>query len=249
MSSSSAPNTGGFLPGNARVVLGVSSPGPSEMTINEIEGRKVAELGKDTELAFWARVRAKAQAKARQILEEAMVEAEAIREQARQEGLAQGQAQALQACEAQVAVMGGTLAGLLQGLEAERPALWERHRQEFTALLRLGVEKTLHTALDASRMEVLGNLLDQAVELLDTRAGFTVRVHPQDEQAVGQLLEQARLAHPALGPWRVKADPSLAAGGVRLESDAGVVDNCVDTRFAQIADLLERVRFSGDAPE
>jgi flagellar assembly protein FliH len=245
--SSSSPGTAAdsvFLPGNARVVMGAGMAGPSEMTINEIEGNKTPVLDENTELAFWARVRAKAQSKAREILNQAMAEAENIRQQARQEGLAQGLADAQQACQAELAAVGATLAGVLEGLEGERPALWARHRQEFAALLKLSVEKTLHTELDERRREILHNLLEQAIELLDTRSGFTVFVHPDDEAAVAPLLEEARKGHPGLGPWRIKSDPTLTSGGVRLESEAGMVDNTLDTRFQQISELLDRVEFS-----
>jgi len=243
---SSSDPAQGLLPGNARVVMGIGGNGPTEMTVHEIEGAKTQTLDEKTELEFWARVRSKAQAKAREILEQAMVEAEAVRAQAHQEGLAQGLAEAAQVNEARMAAMGATLAGTMQGLEGERAALWAVHREEFATLLRLAVEKTLHTELSERRREILSNLLDQSIDLMDTRKGFTVLVHPQDEEAVAQLLEEAKKAHLGLGPWRVKGDVSLTAGGVRLESDAGIVDNAVDTRFEQIAELLAHISF-GDA--
>ena len=245
MSSSEAglPPEEVFLPGNARVVMGSGENGPAEMTVHEIEGTKTQTLDAKTELEFWARVRAKAQAKAREILAQAMAEADAIREQARQEGLAQGLAQAGQARKDEMAVMGGKLAGLMAGLEAERPRLWASHRAEFAELLKLAVEKTLHVELSERRREVLAALIGQSVEILDTRHGFTVVVNPADEAPARELLEQAKAAHPNLGGWRVKTDPAMTPGGVRLESGAGMVDNTLDSRFQQISELLERVSF------
>ncbi|MBI4960165.1 MAG: flagellar assembly protein FliH [Desulfovibrio sp.] len=240
--------TGAFLPGNARVVMSVGSAGPSEMTVHEIEGTKIQVLDEQTELAFWARVRAKAHAKPKDILGQALAEAEVIREQARQEGLAQGLADSRQACQAELAGMGANLAGLLESLEKERQALWGKHRQEFASLLKLAVEKTLHTELSLRHHEILGNLMDQAIELLDTRAGFTILVNPSDEAATAQLLEEAKKVHPTLGAWRIKTDPNMAPGGVRLESEAGMVDNTLDTRFEQISDLLDRVEFNDGQP-
>jgi len=138
MSLSSAIQEGGaFLPGNARVIMGAGMAGPSEMTVHQIEGNKSQVLDEKTELAFWARVRSKAQAKAKEILAQAQADAEIIREQARQDGLQQGLTDATQACQTHLAGLGQTLAGMLAGLEAERAALWARHRQEFAALLKL----------------------------------------------------------------------------------------------------------------
>jgi len=240
--------SGGFLPGNARVIMGAGDSGPSEMTVHEIEGTKTQVLDANTELEFWARVRAKAQAKAKEILNQAMADAEALREQARQEGLAQGLAEAQKSCQDQITVMSGKLTQLLAAIQADRANLWISHRQEFAELLKLSVEKTLRVELTERRQEVLGALLDQAVDILDTRSGFTVVVHPEDDQAVSSLLEAAKSAHPALGGWRVKTDQAMTPGGVRLESDAGMVDNTLDSRFEQIADLLERVEFSEAQP-
>lgn len=246
MSSSdeAGDSTGGFLPGNARVILSAGSKGPSEMTVLEMEGTKKQELDENAEQAFWDRVRAKAQAKAQEILSQAMAEAEVLREQARQQGFVQGLEQAKAQCDAQAQALGQQLSHMLAGLENERHALWTMHRQEFAALLRLAVEKTLHTELSEHRQEILGNLLEQAVELLDTKNGFTVVVAPEDEPAAHELLTRAKEVHPGLGPWRVRPDPGLAGGGVRLESEAGLVDNTVGPRYAQIAELLAHTEFT-----
>lgn len=247
-SSSSALELGNLVPGNTRVLIGAGASGPSEMTVHEMEGNRSQVLDQSAELKFWARVRARAQAKAKDILNHAMADAEAMREQARQEGLAQGLAEAQAACQAHMNGLGQTLAGMLAGLEGERGNLWAAHRQDFAALLKLCVEKTLHTELSARRQEVLANLMDQSIELLDTRAGFTVLVNPDDEAPVRALLEEARNVHPNLGQWRLKIDPAIAMGGLRLESEAGMVDNTLDTRFAQVAELLGQVEFSDVQP-
>ena len=247
-SSSSALELGNPVPGNTRVLISAGAAGPSEMTVHEMEGNRSQVLDQSAELQFWARVRARAQAKAKEILNQAMAEAEALREQARQDGLAQGLAEAQGACQAHMEGLGQTLGGMLAGLEAERGNLWALHRQDFTTLLKLCVEKTLHVELSARRQEVLGCLLDQSIELLDTRAGFTVVVNPEDEATVRTLLDEAASVHPGLGQWRLKTDPALAMGGVRLESEAGMVDNTVDARFDQVADLLDRVEFSDAQP-
>ncbi len=248
MSSSSALELGNLVPGNTRVFIGAGEAGPSEMTVHEMEGNRSQVLDHNAELHFWSRVRAKAQAKAKEILNQAMLEAEVLREQARQEGLAQGLAEAQGACQAHMDGLGQSLAGMLSSLESERVNLWAAHRQDFATLLRLFVEKTLHLELSERRQEALGNLLEQSIELLDTRSGFTVVVNPEDDAPVRTLLEEAKNVHPALGAWRVKTDPAIIMGGVRLESDAGMVDNAVDSRFEQVADLLSRVEFSDAQP-
>jgi flagellar assembly protein FliH len=246
MSSSEALDLGAALPGDARVILGMGQHGRNEMTVLEMEGEKPSGLDAKTELDFWARVRAKAQAKAKQIIAQAMDEAQALKEQARQEGLAAGLEQAKSLAETQMAEAGRVLAGMLAGLQGERQNLWAGYRQEFVVLLKLAVEKTLRAELSERRQEVLAGLLEQGLELLDTQDGFCVVVHPDDEAKVRELLAEAQKAQPNLTCWRVKTDPGLVQGGLRLESSAGLVDNSVGARFVQVGEILDRVEFSGD---
>jgi flagellar assembly protein FliH len=246
MSLSDGLALGTALPGNARVIRGLGQDGPAEMTVLEIEGTKPMVLDAKTELDFWSRVRGKAQAKAKEIMAQAMDEAQAIREQARQEGLAAGLEQAKSLAEAQMAEAGRVLGGLLSGLQGERQNLWAGYRQEFAALLRLAVGKTLRAELSDRRHEVLAGLLEQALELLDAQDGFTAVVHPGDEAQARVLLTEAQKAQPDLDRWKIKTDPELSQGGLRLESSSGLVDNTVSTRFAQVSEILDRLEFSGE---
>jgi flagellar assembly protein FliH len=61
-----------------------------------------------------------------------------------------------------------------------------------------------------------------------------VLVHPDDHSLVAQGCEEALAARGA----RLLAHPSVARGGCRVESDAGVIDALVATRWNQATQAL-----------
>ena len=63
---------------------------------------------------------------------------------------------------------------------------------------------------------------------------ITVLVHPDDQALVAQGSEEALAARGA----RLLAQPTVARGGCRVESDAGVIDAQVATRWAQATQAL-----------
>jgi flagellar assembly protein FliH len=63
---------------------------------------------------------------------------------------------------------------------------------------------------------------------------ITVLVHPDDHGLVAQGCEEALAARGA----RLLAQPAVARGGCRVESDAGVIDAQVATRWALAVQAL-----------
>ena len=63
---------------------------------------------------------------------------------------------------------------------------------------------------------------------------ITVLVHPDDHALVAQGCEEALAARGA----RLLANPAVARGGCRVESDAGVIDAQIATRWTQAAQAL-----------
>jgi flagellar assembly protein FliH len=200
---------------------------------------------------YWRRIREKAQAVATEIVARARVEAEVLRRQAMQEGLAEGSRQAEAGCTSRMAEMGRTFAAALAGVESQGKRIWKAQAQDIVALLRIAVEKTLRVELDDRREEILAALLEQALDLIDCRSGFTVLVNPADEPMMTGLLGAARESRAGFGSldrWQVKTSQDIAPGGLILETDHGMVDNTVPSRFADVAKLLDQLDVSFDGP-
>jgi flagellar assembly protein FliH len=63
---------------------------------------------------------------------------------------------------------------------------------------------------------------------------ITVLVHPDDHALVAQGCEEALAARGA----RLLAQPAIARGGCRVESDAGTIDAQIATRWANASQAL-----------
>lgn len=237
-------NDAGLLTG--RVILGPGTTGEAETTISELESRRSPLHFEEVEAQFWERVRGKATAKASAILAEARAEAERIKIQAREEGYAEGVAAAGEQVQAELAQMAASLGSMLESLAGERSKLWEAQRKDFLDLLRLAVERAIGASIDARRQEILGNLLAEALELMDAKAALTVGVHPDDEPLLRELWTRAQQQRPNLGQMLVRTNPELIPGSLTLECCDGLVDNSIGSRFAEVETIFAHLAASGE---
>ena len=82
----------------------------------------------------------------------------------------------------------------------------------------------------ALRPEVVARVAGEAVDTLLLNARhISVRVHPDDQALVAAGAAEALAARGA----RLVADPSIGRGGCRVESDVGLVDATVETRWSR----------------
>jgi flagellar assembly protein FliH len=73
-----------------------------------------------------------------------------------------------------------------------------------------------------------------------------VRVNPEDEAAVKDILVTTQQRHSGLEVWSVKGDPSINPGGLVVESVDGMVDNTIESRYALVDQILEQLELPGD---
>lgn len=226
---------------SGRVVLSVESPGPDEMTIQELEGKKNPVWDETTDREFLDRVREKAQAMAKDILTKAMKEAEAIQARAREQGLDQGLAQAAEQTEKRMNELGASLAAVMESLKSQGGTVWKARQQDIIALIRMAVDKALRVEMSERRREILEGLLNEALERIESRRRFTVKVAPADQEAVEELLRAAQKENHGVSQWEVKADPGLEPGGVVLETSDGKVDNSLASRLSEVEPILDQL--------
>ncbi|MES2719109.1 MAG: flagellar assembly protein FliH [Pseudomonadota bacterium] len=87
----------------------------------------------------------------------------------------------------------------------------------------------------AVRPALVAQVAREAVNaVLMSARHITVLVHPDDHALVAQGCEEALVARGA----RLLAQPAVARGGCRVESDAGVIDAQVATRWAMATQAL-----------
>ncbi len=224
-----------------RVIVSMESPGPDEMSVQDIEGKRKLVWDDSVDDEYMDRVRAKAQAMAKDILAKAMQEAENAKEQARQQGYDEGIAQAQAELDQHVSQLSLTMENLVAGVSAQGADVWESRRRDIVSLIRMAVEKTLHVEMAEKRQEILANLLDQAVERLESQRTVTLRISPQDEELISAILPAIQERNPAVKHWKLKTDASLQQGGAIVETDEGKVDNTVEARWAGVEAILNEL--------
>ena len=134
--------------------------------------------------------------------------------------------------------MGSAVSGVLNSLQNSGAAISKAWREDLAALVRVAVEKTLGIVLEQERAKVLEGLYLQAVKALESRRSITVRVNPEDEAAISDIIGMGRAGQPELENWSVKADSSVSPGGLIVESDSSLADNTVESRKAAVESVL-----------
>ncbi len=164
-----------------------------------------------------------AESDARRIREAAEAERERLRAEAaacgRQEGLARASA----------AIARGAL---------ERDRLLAAAEQELVRLAVAIAEKVLRRQV--ARDDVV-ELAACALAEARQRREVTLRIHPEDAEAVRGSQERLLAALSRAHVLEVREDPGVARGGVVVETEAGVIDGQLETQLAAIAAALGEV--------
>jgi len=164
-----------------------------------------------------------AEAAARRIREAAEADRERLRTEAaasgRQEGLAQASA----------AIVQGAL---------ERDRLLASAEKELVRLAVAVAEKILRREVardDGVAVEMAARALAEARQ----RREVTLRIHPADAEAVHRSQERLLSALSRARVLDIREDPTVARGGVLVETEAGVIDARLETQLAAIGVALQ----------
>ncbi len=215
----------------------IYGPG-GEHSLSAVERSRSTAWNEGDEAAYMARVKEKAEALAREILAKASAEAGGIREQARQEGYTKGLEEAGAELESFRAGMADSVAAVLSAIEGQCSAIFADWREDLTALVRLCVEKIVARELPEDRAKTFETLLPEAVSALEKRRELVIRVHPEDEPVIADIINLTKERYADVASWRVRADASLTPGGLVVESESSLADGRVESRAAAVNHIL-----------
>ncbi|MCG8531848.1 MAG: flagellar assembly protein FliH [Desulfovibrionales bacterium] len=219
-----------------------SGPGDAnEHTLESVEGARSHQWDDETEAVYMERVRERAAARASKILDKAQEEAQWIKEQARQQGYEEGCQQAQQELDALRQQQAESVSNVLGAIQGQCSNIFNTWRGDLVAVVRAAVERMCAVELSENRHHVLENLFAQAVSVLDDRRQLIVSVHPDDETTVTAIIENAQQQYNGLESWTVKAVPTMAAGGIVVESRDGMVDNSMVSRKQVVDEVLDQL--------
>jgi flagellar assembly protein FliH len=181
------------------------------------------------------------QTKAAAIVRTARDDAKAIRKKAEQEGRQAALAAVQQVLDQQVAEQLVTL------LPALRDSVEEIQNAKHACLSHWHAEIVHIATLIAARIirreltrqpEITLDLVREALQLATGSADITLKLNPHDHQNLGRHVEQIVTELAQLGPARVVADPTISAGGCRVETRFGSVDQQIEAQLARIEEEL-----------
>lgn len=166
-----------------------------------------------------------------------LAEAERIRAAAHDEGYKAGMDQVagdLQQIRFELAQYVGWM---MQAVQLQTHDICRQWRESLVELTKAAVSAGTGYVLSSQHEDVLRTLLLTAVRQLEDRATITVRVHPEDEEAVTDMFAAARERVPELQQWIVNTDDTMEPGGFVAESCSGSVD-CRREHFRELVENI-----------
>lgn len=212
--------------------------GTTTVSLASVEGEKNANWTEADETAYLARVKEKATEMAATIVEEARREADGIRANAREQGYSEGMAEAEQEIEAFQAGISESVSAVLSAIEGQCSAIFADWRQDLVALLRLAAEKIVGMPLVDDKAKLLEELYTQSVAALENRRNLVVRVNPEDEPVIADIVAMTQARFADLKAWSVKGDRTVSPGGLVVESEDSLADNRLERRAALVNEIL-----------
>lgn len=156
--------------------------------------------------------------------------------EAHQAGFREGEAEGRRQASAAVHPVLEKLAHTIEEIAGLRPRLLRESEADLVELSVGIARRILHRELSVDPGALQG-LVGGALAKLASQEISRVRVHPELEIALTSCLQ-----HAGQGGLQVTADPTLARGGIVLETSRGKLDASVETQLSEIerglADLL-----------
>ena len=179
---------------------------------------------------------------AAKIIADARSEAARIRSKA----VDDGRQAALQAVEAslrakieqQTQSLVRALAGAVQQIEQSRQA-WQKHWEQHAIDVAMAIARRVVRRELAHAPDIALDLVRETLQLAAGHQPIVVRMNPEDHATLGALAEQIVRELRLVGHAKVVADPTIASGGCRVDTDYGAIDGQVATQLARIAEELE----------
>lgn len=213
--------------------------GTNTFSLDSVEGETKRNWTEADEAAYLDRVRQKAAGMAASLVDDAKREAEAIRAKAREEGYNEGMAQAEQEIEEFQNAVSGSVSAVLTAIQGQCSAIFATWREDLVTLLRLAAEKAVGMELVDDKARLLEGVYTKSVAALENRRSLVIRVNPDDEPAIADIVAMTQARFADLKAWSVKADPGVSPGGLIVESDDSLADNRVEKRAALVNEALK----------
>ncbi len=212
-----------------------------EVAFGGIEQSRSVYWTEADEAAYLERVKAKASTMASELLTKAQAEVADIREAARQEGYANGLAEAKEELEVFRSSIAENVASVLSAIEGQCTQVFRNWQEDIVGVARLAVEKATAITISEERTAVLRSLIEQSLATLEDHRIITLRVHPEDEPAITDIMDSTTERRTDIGSWKVLADASITPGGLQLDTGSSLAQSTVESRLAAVDSVLRHL--------
>lgn len=197
---------------------------------------------------------ANARAEAATLLKAAQVEADEVREKARREGYALGEEKGIAKGEQQGLHEGrlewqGLIQEtetLIQELQTSRIAMLKSTEEEMVRLVLAFAKRVIKVESRLNPAIILKNL-DAAIGMLADVDRIVLRINLRDKSMVQSHKDELMRRLQGCRELSIVEDPSLAPGGLRIESSAGTIDATLEVQAEELErQLLAMMQGAGD---
>jgi flagellar assembly protein FliH len=178
---------------------------------------------------------------AEQIINQARQQANQIKEQAKlagkQEAIQAAKREAVASTQANWKTLGPALQQAIDSfrqLQQQWLCEWEENVVELAITI---AERIVRQELQ-TRPEISHHWLRDALELATKNGSMRIYINPQDYEALGDQVTTIAQELGQLTPTEVIADPEVTAGGCRVATDHGYIDQQLQNQLARIKSEL-----------
>ncbi|MGL4249398.1 MAG: HrpE/YscL family type III secretion apparatus protein [Aeromonas sp.] len=110
--------------------------------------------------------------------------------------------------------------------------------QQMSEVVQQAVRKILH---DYDQVALTLKVVGEALSLVSNQKQVTIRVHPEQVQAVRDRIARVHKDFPEIGYLDISADARLDQGGCILETEVGIIDASLDGQLAALSLAMSSV--------
>ncbi|SHN56552.1 FliH/SctL family protein [Desulfovibrio litoralis] len=229
--------------GSSTVFMG---PNPLlEVSLKNLSGSSNAKIWDEkTEKEYLERIKKQAIAKATEIIRDAKAESEQLYKDAKEKGYTDGLSEAKNELEEFRKELGANVGSVIEAIQGQSSKIFDKYREDLVILTKQAVEKILAYELSEEKKLVLEKLFREAMLKLDNRNNVIIKVNPDDEFIINDIISSASLKYPDLKIWRVQADSNIQSGGILLETQDSLIDNRIESRTQIVKEVLDSLNLN-----
>ncbi|MFT5528278.1 MAG: flagellar assembly protein FliH [Pirellulaceae bacterium] len=181
------------------------------------------------------------QAKANGIITKAESDAQQIRINAMAEGKQDAVDQAIQASQIRVNQKLKTLApAIQQAIDSinEIRQTWLKQWEGNMLKLAIQIAERVIRREVQHQPEIPQTLIREALEMATPQSQLRLYLNPQDYESLGNYIEELTTQFSQLAPLEVRASSDIQAGGCRLDTDHGTIDQQLDSQLQRVYEEL-----------